>query len=69
MGGLTWSLAFKLKEILYILPGCSSQIGWPQDPKELLLGCVLSIDIHVMSIKIEKNLKYFLISLKITVTI
>lgn len=44
VGGLTWSLAFKSKEILYILPGCSSQIGWPQDPKELWLGCVLSID-------------------------
>lgn len=69
MGGPTWNLAFKSKEILYILPGCSSQIAWPQDPKELWLGCVLAIDIHVMNIKIEKNLKYLLISFKITVTI
>lgn len=62
MGGLTWSLAFKSKKILYMLPGCSSQTGWPQDPKELWLGCVLSIDIYVMNIKIEKILKYLLIS-------
>ena len=58
MGGPIWNLAFKSKEILYILPGCSSQIAWPQDPKELWLGCVLAIDIHVMNIKIENILKY-----------
>lgn len=56
MGGLTWNLRFKWKEILYKRPGCSSQICWFQDPfllleivkdpKELLLRCVLSIGIY-----------------------
>ena len=49
-----------------MLPDCWSQIYWSQDPKELLLWCVLSIDIYILNIKTDKVLKYVLISLKIT---